>query len=114
MGRIQGHRKAMLRNLASALFTHKKITTTEIRAKELARFAEDLITKARKGDLQAKRQVFDVIKDRQVARELFDVIAPRYNEEKGGQGRPGGYTRLFRVSPRKGDNAPMAVLELIL
>jgi large subunit ribosomal protein L17 len=97
----------MLANLATALFEHGKITTTEAKAKRLRPLAERLITLAKRGDLHARRRVLTVVRDKSVVHELFTEIAPSYS------GRPGGYTRITKVGPRKGDNAPMAVIELV-
>jgi large subunit ribosomal protein L17 len=97
----------MLGNLAAALFEHGKITTTEAKAKRLRPFAERLITHAKRGDLAARRRVLAVIHDKGVVHELFTEIGPRYAT------RPGGYTRITKIGPRKGDNAPMAVIELV-
>src|SRR5690242_13039772 len=97
----------MLANLATALFEHGKITTTEAKAKRLRPLAERLITFAKRGDLHARRRVMTVIRDKGVVHTLFAEIGPRY------ENRPGGYTRIVKVGPRKGDNAPMAVIELV-
>jgi len=97
----------MLANLATALFEHGKITTTEAKAKRLRPLAERLITLAKRGDLHARRRVLTVVRDKGVVHELFTEIAPSY------AGRPGGYTRITKIGPRKGDNAPMAVIELV-
>jgi large subunit ribosomal protein L17 len=97
----------MLANLATALFEHGKITTTEAKAKRLRPLAERLITLAKRGDLHARRRVLTVVRDKGVVHELFTEIAPSYS------GRPGGYTRITKIGPRKGDNAPMAVIELV-
>ncbi len=99
--------KAMLANLAGSLFWEGKITTTVARAKTVQPLAEQLITKARRGDLHSRRQVLKVIEDTEIVTKLFDEIAPRYTE------RPGGYTRVVRVGPRRGDNAEMAIIELV-
>jgi large subunit ribosomal protein L17 len=99
--------KAMMANLAGSLFWEEKVTTTITRAKSVRPLAEKLITKARKGDLHARREVLKVIEDTEIVTKLFDDIAPRYTE------RPGGYTRIVRVGPRRGDNAEMAVIELV-
>jgi len=96
----------MLANLASALFEHDRITTTVAKAKRLRPLAERLITFAKRGDLHARRQVMTVIRDKDVVHKLFAEIGPTMAE------RPGGYTRIVKVGPRKGDNAPMAVIEL--
>jgi large subunit ribosomal protein L17 len=98
----------MLANLAAALFTHKRITTTETKAKRMRPLAERLITFAKRGDLHARRRVLGVISDKGVVYELFDVIAPQVAD------RQGGYTRITKIGNRKGDNAPMAVIELVL
>jgi large subunit ribosomal protein L17 len=97
----------MLANLASALFEHGSITTTEHKARRLRPYAERLITKAKRGDLHARRQVAALIKDKYVVHVLFTEIGPRY------ENRHGGYTRITKLGPRKGDNAPMAVIELV-
>jgi large subunit ribosomal protein L17 len=97
----------MLANLATALFEHGRITTTEAKAKRLRPLAERLITFAKKGDLHARRQVLTVVRDKEVVHNLFAEIGPQYAE------RPGGYTRITKLGPRKGDNAPMAVIELV-
>ena len=101
------HERLMLANLATALFEHGRITTTEAKAKRLRPYAERLITYAKRGDLHARRQVLAVIRDKGVVHELFAEIGPRYAT------RPGGYTRITKIGPRKGDNAPMAVIELV-
>jgi large subunit ribosomal protein L17 len=97
----------MLANLATALFEHGRITTTEAKAKRLRPLAERLITFAKRGDLHARRRVMTVVKDKTVVHVLFTEIGPQY------AGRPGGYTRITKIGPRKGDNAPMAVIELV-
>ncbi len=107
MGGSAAHQQHMLANLATALFEHGKITTTEARARRLRPVAERLITFAKRGDLHARRQVLTVVTDRTVVKTLFDEIGPSYAT------RPGGYTRITKVGPRKGDNAAMAVIELI-
>ena len=107
LGGSPAHERAMLANLATSLFEHGRITTTETRARRLRPFAERLITKARRGDLHARRQVMRVIRDKTVVHVLFTEIGPRF------QTRPGGYTRITKVGPRPGDNAPMAVIELV-
>ena len=100
------HERHMLANLATALFEHGAITTTEARAKRVRPLAERMITFAKRGDLHARRQVMTVIRDKSVVHVLFEEIGPRYAT------RPGGYTRITKIGPRKGDNAPMAVIEL--
>src|SRR5580692_10089221 len=107
MGGSAAHQRHMLANLATALFEHGKITTTEARARRLRPVAERLITFAKRGDLHARRQVLTVVTDKTVVKTLFDDIGPSYAT------RQGGYTRITKIGPRKGDNAPMAVIELI-
>lgn len=107
MGGSAAHQQHMLANLATALFEHGKITTTEARARRLRPVAERLITFAKRGDLHARRQVLTLVTDRAVVKTLFDEIGPSYST------RAGGYTRITKVGPRKGDNAAMAVIELV-
>ena len=107
LGGSPAHERLMLANLASALFEHGSITTTEHKARRLRPYAERLITKAKRGDLHARRQVAALIKDKYVVHVLFTEIGPRY------ENRHGGYTRITKLGPRKGDNAPMAVIELV-
>ncbi len=107
LNRTSEHRLATLRNLASALFTHERIQTTAPKAKELRSFAERLITKARKDSVHMRRVVARDLGDRAVVKRLFDDIAPRY------MGRPGGYTRILKTGPRRGDAAEMAIIELV-
>jgi large subunit ribosomal protein L17 len=107
LGGSPAHQRAILANLATSLFEHGSITTTEAKAKRLRPFAERLITKAKRGDLHNRRQVLTVIRDKTVVHVLFTEIGPRFAE------RPGGYTRITKIGPRKGDNAPMAVIELV-
>jgi large subunit ribosomal protein L17 len=101
------HERLILANLATALFEHDRITTTEAKAKRLRPLAERLITFAKRGDLHARRQVMTVIRDKNVVHKLFADIGPANAE------RPGGYTRIIKMGPRKGDNAPMAIIELV-
>lgn len=108
LGGGPAHERLLLANLATALFTHKRITTTETKAKRLRPLAERLITFAKRGDLHARRRVMTVIRDKSAVHELFTEIAPLVAE------REGGYTRITKVGYRKGDNAPMAVIELVL
>ena len=108
LGGGPAHERLMLANLAAALFTHKSIKTTETKAKRLRPLAERLITFAKRGDLHARRRVLSVIGDKSVVHELFTEIAPLVAD------REGGYTRITKVGNRKGDNAPMAVIELVL
>ncbi len=107
LGGSAAHQKLILANLATSLFEHGRITTTEAKARVLRPHAEKLITKAKKGDLHNRRLVLATIKDKGVVHALFEEIAPRY------AARPGGYTRITKIGPRKGDNAPMAVIELV-
>lgn len=107
LGGGPAHERLMLANLATALFEHGKITTTEAKAKRLRPLAERLITFAKRGDLAARRKVMTVVRDKSVVHTLFTEIGPQY------AGRPGGYTRITKIGPRKGDNAPMAVIELV-
>jgi len=107
MGGSSAHQKHMLSNLATALFEHGKITTTEARARKLRPFAERLITQAKRGDLHARRQVLTVVTDKGVVHTLFTEIGPSFAT------RDGGYTRITKIGPRKGDNAPLAVIELV-
>lgn len=106
-GGSPAHERLILANLATALFRHGRITTTEAKAKRLRPLAERLITKAKRGDLHARRQVLTVIRDRDVSTHLFDELGPRYAT------RPGGYTRIVKAGPRRGDAAPMAIIELV-
>ncbi|WP_328465000.1 50S ribosomal protein L17 [Actinoplanes sp. NBC_00393] len=107
LGGSPAHEKLILANLATELFRHGKIKTTESKAKRLRPLAEQLVTKAKRGDLHARRRVLTVVKDKDVVYALFEQIAPRYTN------RPGGYTRITKIGPRKGDAAPMAVIELV-
>ena len=107
LGGSPAHQRLMLRNLATALFEHGSITTTETRARMLRPYAEKLITKAKSGSLHDRRQVLRHITDNDVVTKLFDDIGPRYAE------RDGGYTRIVKIGPRRGDNAEMAVIELV-
>jgi large subunit ribosomal protein L17 len=107
LGAGPAHERLMLANLATSLFEHDRITTTEAKAKRLRPLAERLITFAKRGDLHARRRVMRVVRDKDVVHKLFAEIGPNFAE------RPGGYTRIVKVGPRKGDNAPMAVIELV-
>lgn len=107
LGRTYSHRKALLANLATSLLEHKSITTTTIKAKEARGVVERLITFAKKGDLASRRQVLRVIRNKELVKELFETIAPKYAD------RPGGYTRVIKIGNRQGDNAAMAVFELV-
>src|SRR3954452_21322831 len=108
LGGGPAHERLLLANLAAALFTHKSITTTETKAKRVRPLAERLVTFAKRGDLHARRRVLSVIGDKTVVHELFTEIAPLVAD------REGGYTRITKIGNRKGDNAPMAVIELVL
>jgi large subunit ribosomal protein L17 len=107
LGGSPAHEKRLLANLATELFRCGEIETTETKARRLRPLAEQLITKAKRGDLHARRRVLTVVKDKDVVYQLFESIAPRYGN------RPGGYTRITKTGPRKGDAAPMAVIELV-
>jgi large subunit ribosomal protein L17 len=107
LGGSPAHQRLIIANLATALFEHGRITTTEAKARVLRPHAEKLITKAKKGDLHNRREVLKTIRDKSVVHALFTEIAPTFAE------RPGGYTRITKIGPRKGDNAPMAVIELV-
>jgi large subunit ribosomal protein L17 len=107
LGGSPAHERLMLANLATSLFEHDRITTTEAKAKRLRPLAERLITFAKRGDLHARRQVMTVIRDKDVVHKLFAEIGPKMAS------RPGGYTRIIKTNPRKGDNAPMAVIEIV-
>jgi len=107
LGGSAAHQRLILANLSTQLFEHGRITTTESRARALRPVAEKLITKAKKGDLHNRREVLKTIRDKSVVHVLFTEIAPTFAE------RPGGYTRITKIGPRKGDNAPMAVIELV-
>ncbi|MET9426839.1 MULTISPECIES: 50S ribosomal protein L17 [unclassified Streptomyces] len=107
LGGSAAHEKLLLANLAKSLFEHGRITTTEAKARRLRPVAERLITKAKKGDIHNRRLVLQTITDKGIVHTLFTEIAPRYAE------RPGGYTRITKIGNRRGDNAPMAVIELV-
>ena len=107
LGGDPAHQKAILSNLTQSLIWDEQITTTVAKAKMLRPYAEKMITKARKGDLHSRRQVLKDIGDLEVVTKLFDDIGPRYAD------RDGGYTRIVKVGPRRGDNAEMAVIELV-
>ena len=107
LGRKTANRKALMMNLASSLIEHKKIKTTDAKAKELRRFIEPLITFAKKGDIHSRRQVLKKIPHKTVVRELFDKIAPQYAERKG------GYTRIIKLGFRENDCAPISLIEFV-
>ncbi len=105
--RVSGPRRALLRSLTTELFRYGRIETTETKAKELTRSAAKMITLAKRGDLHARRQALSFVMDETVTKKLFDEIAPKYAE------RNGGYTRIMKLEPRKGDAAPRAIIELV-
>ena len=107
LGRKTANRKALMMNLASSLIEHKKIKTTDAKAKELRRFIEPLITFAKKGDIHSRRQVLKKIPHKTVVRELFDKIGPQYAERKG------GYTRIIKLGFRENDCAPISLIEFV-
>jgi large subunit ribosomal protein L17 len=107
LGRPTGHRLSLIRNLMTDLIRHERLQTTEPKAAELRREVEKLIGTARAGDLHARRQVAAKLYDEEVLRKLFSEIVPRY------QSRPGGFTRTFKLMPRRSDGAPMALIELV-
>jgi large subunit ribosomal protein L17 len=107
LGGSPSHQRLIVSNLATQLFEHGRITTTEAKARVLRPVAEKLITKAKRGDLHNRREVLKTVRDKSVVHVLFTEIAPTFSE------RPGGYTRITKIGPRKGDNAPMAVIELV-
>src|SRR5690242_16123767 len=107
LGGSPAHQRLIVSNLATQLFEHGRITTTETKARVLRPVAEKLITKAKRGDLHNRREVLKTVRDKSVVHVLFTEIAPTFAE------RPGGYTRITKIGPRKGDNAPMAVIELV-
>ncbi|MDP2479259.1 MAG: 50S ribosomal protein L17 [Candidatus Palauibacterales bacterium] len=106
LSRTASHKQAMLRNMATSLFRHERIRTTEAKAKELRPFAEKLVTLSRTDDVHSRRQVRRHIQDREVLAKLFDDIGPRF------EGREGGYTRVLKLGARKGDGAELALIEL--
>lgn len=107
LGRTSSHRRALLRNLTTALFRHERIKTTLPKARELRPYAERLITMARRDSLHARRNVLREVSDKEVVKKLFGTLAPRFAS------RPGGYTRTLKLGPRVGDGADMAIVELI-
>ena len=107
LGRTSSHRQAMFRNMAVSLFRHEQIRTTLPKAKELRRVAEPLITMAKNPTLARRRLAFAWLRDKDIVRKLFDELAPRYKT------RPGGYTRILKCGFRRGDNAPMAYVQLV-
>ncbi len=107
LGRTSDHRRAMLRGMVTYLFENGRVETTEARAKEVRAMADKMITLGKRSDLHAKRQVFSYITKETVAKKVIDETAPRYAE------RAGGYTRITKIGPRRGDAAPMAIIELV-
>ena len=107
LGMVSSHRNLVLRNMTTDLLKHGKITTTETRAKEVNRMADKMITLGKRGDLHARRQALAYMMDETVVKNLFDEIAPKYAE------RNGGYSRIIKTMPRRGDAAPMAIIELV-
>ena len=107
LGMVSSHRNLVLRNMTTDLLKHGKITTTETRAKEVKRMADKMITLGKRGDLHARRQALAYMMDETVVKNLFDEIAPKYAE------RNGGYSRIIKTMPRRGDAAPMAKIELV-
>lgn len=107
LGRKTSHRNLMLRNLTTEVLKHERIQTTEMHAKETKRMVDKMITLGKRGDLHARRQALAYMLDETTVKKLFDEIAPRYAE------RNGGYTRVLKTVPRKGDNSPMAIIELV-
>jgi large subunit ribosomal protein L17 len=107
LGRSRSHRRALFGNLSASLFLHKRIVTTLAKAKYARRYAERMITFARKGDLSARRQVMRFVPSEEAVKKLFDQLGPHFKN------RNGGYTRIIKLGPRQGDSAPMALLELV-
>ena len=107
LGRKPDHRQHMMRNMVTSFFQNEKITTTVTRAKELRKLVDRMITLGKRGDLHARRQALQVLRDPKTVGKLFEMIAPRY------ENRPGGYTRIIKLENRLGDNAPMAIIELV-
>ena len=107
LNRTSSHRKALLMNLSNALIKHEQITTTLPKAKELKPFVEKIITLGKKGDLQSRRKAIAILQDEKMTKKIFDTFADRYKD------RNGGYTRIIKLRNRYGDNAPIAVIELI-
>ena len=107
LGRNTGARKAMFKSLLTALFQYERIETTEARAKELRKFAEKVITLAKRGDLSARRQAINLVANVDVVHKVFEELPEKYSD------RAGGYTRIIKVAPRRGDAAPMVLIELV-
>lgn len=107
LGRDSSARKALFRGMLTSFFEHERIETTEAKAKELRGLADQMVTLAKRGDLHARRQVLAYLMDEEVVKKLFDTIAPKYAD------RQGGYTRVIKTGLRKGDAAPLAIIELV-
>ncbi len=107
LGRTSSHRKAMFRNMVTSFLKYEKIETTDIKAKELRRIAEKMVTLGKRGDLHARRQALAYVRDRDVVEKLFEQISTRFKERRG------GYTRIVKTGFRTGDNAPMALIEFV-
>lgn len=107
LGGSPSHQRKILANLAGQLIEHERVTTTSAKAKQLRPYVEKMITKARRGDLHARRLILRKIQDTEVVTKLFDDVAPRYED------RPGGYTRILKLGPRRGDGAEMAIIEFV-
>lgn len=107
LGRKPDHRRHMMDNMVTSFFEHERITTTDTRAKELRKLVDKMVTLGKRGDLHARRQALQVLRNPKAVGKLFELIAPRYQE------RPGGYTRIIRLENRQGDNAPMVIIELV-
>jgi large subunit ribosomal protein L17 len=107
LNRSSSHRWALMRNLITSLLRDEKIKTTDAKAKELRRWADRVITLGKQGSLHARRQVLGIVQDKAVVRKLFDTIAPRFKD------RPGGYTRIVKIGIRRGDAAPVSIIELV-
>ncbi len=107
MGRNSAHRRATLANLAASLIAHGRITTTVVKCKELRSYVEPLVTLAKRGDVHARRQAIAKLRHPKVVRRLFDEVGPQFAD------RPGGYTRILKLGPRRGDNAPLAIIEFV-
>jgi len=107
LGITSSHKKAMLRNMATSMIKYEKIRTTDVKARELKRVADKLVTLGKRGDLHARRQAISFVRDRAMVGKLFDELSARYHN------RAGGYTRIIKIGCRNGDNAPMSILEFI-
>jgi len=107
LGRTTSHRKAMLRNMVTSLLQHERITTTDVKAKELRRVADNMITLGKRGTLHARRQALAYVRDKDAVGKLFESLSERFKQ------RPGGYTRIIKVGARHGDNAPLSIIEFV-